>query len=169
MIRVPPCVTSDGLPGMALPSLGWDLGIVVNAYAQTVDKAIAEIPGGCRGRLTLAAVTHKTVGSQAALAEQIAVDPSILVRLLDDLEEAGLVARRTDPADRRNTRVIPTREGRERYAAVETKLRRAEDQLLHGLTGAEQRIFRELLARLATRANPAQPANGSREPPDVRP
>jgi MarR family transcriptional regulator for hemolysin len=168
-MRMPHSVTSDALRRRARRSLGWDLGTVVNAYAQATDKVIAEIPGGSRGHLILAAVTHQTVGSQAALAEQIAVDPSILVRLLDDLEEAGLVARCTDPADRRNTRVVPTSQGRERYAALETKLRRAEDQILHGLTSAEQSIFRKLLARLATRANAAQPANCSRESPDVGP
>jgi DNA-binding MarR family transcriptional regulator len=143
--------------------------MVVNAYAQAADKVIAEIPGGSRGHLILAAVTHQTIGSQAALAEQIAVDPSILVHLLDDLEDAGLVARCTDPADRRNTRVVPTSQGREQYAAAETTLRRAEDQILHGLTGAEQGIFRKLLAQLAARANAAKPANGFRESSHVGP
>lgn len=85
----PHSLTSDGLPRRAPPSLSWDLGMVVNAYAQAAEKIIAEIPGGFRGHQILATVTQKTVGSQAALAEQIAVDRSILVRPLDALEKPG--------------------------------------------------------------------------------
>ena len=137
-----------------LPSLGTDLRVVFRTYARAAGDVIAEIPAGPRGHQILAAVTHKAVGSQVALAEQIGVDPSVLVHVLDDLEQAGLVERRADPADRRNRRVVPTRKGRELTASVDLRLRRAEDQLLYGLTGAEQRTFRELLARLADGAGP---------------
>jgi DNA-binding MarR family transcriptional regulator len=155
----PPVYAVSSLSGHSttrrnLPSLGSDLRVVFRTYAQAADEVIAEIPAGPRGHKILAAVTHETVGSQVALAEQIGIDPSVLVHVVDDLEEAGLVRRRPDPADRRNRRVVPTLKAHELTASVESRLRRAEDQLLCGLTGAEQSVFRALLARLADDASP---------------
>lgn len=145
-------VSSHSLPPREPSSLGIDLGSVFYSYAQLADAVIAEVPAGARGHKILDAVTHKTVGSQAALAEQIGVDPSLLVHMLDRLEQAGLVKRCPDPEDRRNRRVVPTGKGRELKASIESRLRAAEDQLLRGLTAADQIVFRELLARLAKRA-----------------
>lgn len=46
--------------------------------------------------------------SQAHLAHQLQIEPIALVRLLDRLEEAGLVERRLDPRDRRVWRLYLT-------------------------------------------------------------
>jgi DNA-binding MarR family transcriptional regulator len=144
-------VSSHGLPQREPPSLGIDLGSVFRTYTQLADEVVAEVPAGARGHKILDAVTHKTVGSQAALAEQIGVDPSLLVHILDGLEQAGLVKRWPDPEDRRNRRVVPTGKGCELKASIESRLRAAEDQLLRGLPATEQIVFRKLLARLAKR------------------
>ena len=133
-------------------SLGFDLGVVFRSYTQAADQAVADIPAGPRGHQTLVAVMYTTIGSQAALAEQIGVDPSTMVHILDELEKAGFIERCPDPTDRRNRRVVPTEKGRELGASIESRLRRAEDRLLRGFTQAEQSVFRELLARLAERA-----------------
>ena len=167
-VTPPPVHAVSGLSGHSptpqdAPSLGSDLRVVFRAYAQAADEVFADIPAGPRGYKILTAVTHSTVGSQVALAEQIGVDPSVLVHVLDDLEEAGLVKRRLDPADRRYRRVVSTRSGRELTASVELSLRRAEDQLLCGLPRAEQRVFRALLARLAEGAGPRAAAGGPTE------
>jgi DNA-binding MarR family transcriptional regulator len=150
-------LTGLGLPRRDSPSLGFDLAVVFRSHAQAANEIVAEIPDGVRGYQILATVTRTTIGSQAALAEQIGVDQSTLVHLLDDLGEAGLVTRCPDPADRRNRLVVPTEKGRGLYASIETRLRRAEEQLLCGLTIREQSVFRELLARLAACANDRDP------------
>jgi DNA-binding MarR family transcriptional regulator len=150
-------LTSLGLPRRDPPSLGFDLGVVCRSYAQSADEIIAEIPAGARGYQILATVTRTTIGSQAALAERIGVDPSTVVHLLDDLGEAGLVGRCPDPADRRNRLVVPTEKGRELNASIKTRLRRTEDQLLRGLALSEQSAFRDLLARLAACADDMGP------------
>jgi DNA-binding MarR family transcriptional regulator len=51
--------------------------------------------------------------SQHALAERLGVPPSRMVAVVDRLEEAGLVERRPDPADRRIRAVHLTEKGRE--------------------------------------------------------
>jgi DNA-binding MarR family transcriptional regulator len=49
----------------------------------------------------LAALTRQEGVQQGALAELLEVEPITLCRMIDRLEEAGLVERRRDPADRR--------------------------------------------------------------------
>ncbi|QEL22680.1 MarR family transcriptional regulator [Bosea sp. F3-2] len=50
--------------------------------------------------------------NQAALAEQMDLQPISLARLLDRLQGQNLIERREDPADRRAYRLYLTREGR---------------------------------------------------------
>src|SRR3954468_18570115 len=46
-------------------------------------------------------LTDKGAMGQQALVEELRVDPSVLVAILNDLENGGLAERRRDPADRR--------------------------------------------------------------------
>nr|MBA3906797.1 winged helix DNA-binding protein [Pseudonocardiales bacterium] len=87
-----------------------------------------------------------------ALAQQLGVDRTVMTYLLDELEGAGLVERRPDPADRRARRITLTADGRRRLCALERSLRAAEEQLLEPLDAEERCILRALLLRVATRA-----------------
>jgi DNA-binding MarR family transcriptional regulator len=78
--------------------------------------------------------------------------------LLDELEGAGLVARRPDPADRRARQVLLTDAGCARLCDLERRLRDAEDQLLAPLEPAERDVLRALLQRLAVGADGAPSA-----------
>ena len=138
--------------------LGFNLGVVLRAYTRAANVVVEEIPGGARGFQVLAAATHETVRGQGGLAEQLGVDRSVMVYLLDDLEAAGLVERRPDPADRRNRRIVATAKGRRVCASIEKRLCSAEDHVLYGLSDEEQETFRTLLYRMASRANEADPA-----------
>jgi DNA-binding MarR family transcriptional regulator len=64
-------------------------------------EAVAEVPGGPRGYLVLASLGRGEPSTQVALAQHLGVDRTMMTYLLDDLEDAGLVQRRPDPADRR--------------------------------------------------------------------
>ena len=58
---------------------------------------------------------------QTTLADALGVEGPSLVRLLDQLCEAGLVTRREDPTDRRAKVLHLTEEGRARAAAIEAR------------------------------------------------
>ena len=83
--------------------------------------------------------------------------------LLDDLEAAGLVERRPDPADRRARRVAPTPDGLALLREVKATLRDVEDGLLAPLDDEERVVLRGLLRRLATNVAPANPCEIARE------
>lgn len=141
--------------------LGWALGAVFRAYVKSAEAAVADLPGGPRGYQVLAAAARDLPGSQLALAHQLGIDRTVMTYLLDDLERAGLVERRPDPADRRARRVTATERGRERAEQLERELRRCEDHVLAPLPAADREQFRGLLQRLATAADREHPVGNA--------
>jgi DNA-binding MarR family transcriptional regulator len=125
-------------------------------------EAVAEVPGGPRGYLVLASLGRGEPSTQVALAQHLGVDRTMMTYLLDDLEDAGLVQRRPDPADRRARRVTLTDTGATRLAELMCGLHRAEDTLLESLTSEERTQLRDLLGRLATAMAPVNPCPGGR-------
>src|SRR6202035_5417513 len=139
--------------------LGWGLGTVFRAYVAAAHAAVADLPGGPRGYQVLSAAAQGVVGSQLSLAQHLGVDRTVMTYLLDDLESAGLIERRPDPADRRARRIAATPCGRTCLTHLDERLRAAEEQLLSGLdTGQDRQVFRALLRRLALHASAGEPA-----------
>ena len=93
--------------------------------------------------------------SQRDLAEVLALDPSQVVALVDDLDRAGLVERRPSPSDRRTKLVVPTERGRAvaAHATARADARLAEQ--LGRLSADEQATLRSLLARVVNLDAPA--------------
>jgi DNA-binding MarR family transcriptional regulator len=137
--------------------LGWGLGVVFRAYVTAAHAAVAELPGGPRGYQVLAAAAQSAVGSQLALAQHLGIDRTVMTYLLDDLEAAGLIERRPDPADRRARRVVATKQGTELLVALDCRLRAAEEHLLDPLDDGGRRSFRSQVRLLATRVNALDP------------
>jgi DNA-binding MarR family transcriptional regulator len=138
--------------------LGWALGVVFRSYVKAASAAFADVPGGPRGYQVLATATRADPGSQLELAQHLGVDRTVMTYLLDDLERAGLIERRPDPADRRARRIVATGSGAALLGELETRLRAAEDGVLAGLPQADQRALRGLLSRAAEHACAADPA-----------
>ncbi|MEU4405406.1 MarR family transcriptional regulator [Streptosporangium sp. NPDC023963] len=79
------------------------------------------------------------------LAERLRIVPRSVTPVVDALEEAGLVRREVDPANRRSTLLVVTGEGRERYERVREARRRVAEELFSVLTPEQQDRLRELL------------------------
>jgi DNA-binding MarR family transcriptional regulator len=146
-------VHSDRLTG----DLGWALAVMFRAYVKTADEIAAGVPGGQRGYQVLSAVARDEPGSQAALAQRLGIDRTVMTYLLDDLESARLVERQADPADRRSRRVVATGHGRRVLAGLDERFAEAERHLLSALPSADQAQLRRLLRELAIRANASGP------------
>jgi DNA-binding MarR family transcriptional regulator len=138
--------------------LGWALGRVARAHLRTAQDVVSGLPGGLRGYQVLAGLAEGPPRTQLALARTLGVDRTVMTYLLDELEGAGLVARRPDPADRRARHVLLTEAGRARLCDLERRLRDAEDHLLAPLEPAERDVLRTLLQRLAVRSDGAASA-----------
>jgi DNA-binding MarR family transcriptional regulator len=139
--------------------LGFTLGVVFRAYITAANAVVCDIPGGPRGyQILVAAIQHQADG-QGALAQRLGVDRTVMTYLIDDLEEAGLVERRADPLDRRSRHIVATDQGQQLWADTEQRLQEVEDHVLGALSSAERATFRELLQRLAARANALDPVD----------
>ncbi|MEW2429142.1 MarR family winged helix-turn-helix transcriptional regulator [Micromonospora sp. NPDC047644] len=81
------------------------------------------------------------------LAGQLGCDRSNVTVLVDKLEQAGLVERRTDPADRRQKTLLVTEEGRVVRARVIEVM--SDSRLLSGLSDGELRTLRDLVWKVS--------------------
>jgi DNA-binding MarR family transcriptional regulator len=86
--------------------------------------------------------------SQTALGEAMGLDPSLVVALLNPLEERGLVTRTRSTADRRRHSVSLTEAGGALLAAAAAAQRDAEDELFAALTDDERDRLTEILRRM---------------------
>ncbi|CAN5526905.1 transcriptional regulator SlyA [soil metagenome] len=89
------------------------------------------------------------------LADTLGMVPRSATSVVDDLVEQGLVARGTDPADRRAVAVEPTPAGRALLARLVEQRRSAAGQVLSALTVDELETVQHLLAKAL--ADPDEP------------
>jgi DNA-binding MarR family transcriptional regulator len=87
--------------------------------------------------------------TQAAIADTLGLNKSLLVGFLDELEDEGLIERRRDPNDRRRQMVKATAKGRRRLAEHRELARRLEREMLEPLTAEERATLQALLLRVA--------------------
>jgi DNA-binding MarR family transcriptional regulator len=125
--------------------------VLITRLARTMrrrfDKAVE--PLGLRAR-HLVALTHlKDCGPspQQALIEALGLDASNLVALLNELEDADLIVRRRDRADRRRGIIEISPEGERVLATVDRALEAVDDEILAALSSDERATLNDLLAR----------------------
>lgn len=86
--------------------------------------------------------------SQQALADRLLVTKGNVCSLLDRMERAGYVERRTDPDDRRSNQLYITEHGKEVFSYAAPPLEAELARQFEALTGDEVETLMRLLARL---------------------
>jgi DNA-binding MarR family transcriptional regulator len=100
------------------------------------------------GYSVLTALDDTPVRTQAALAEAIGADKSRIIGTLDELQQAGLIERTPDPADRRVRLLSITPQGRKVRRAVRKEIQAQEEQVLTTLAPADRKTFVRILQEL---------------------
>ncbi|HEY2201626.1 MAG TPA: MarR family transcriptional regulator [Solirubrobacteraceae bacterium] len=94
---------------------------------------------------------------QQQLSSDMGIDPSAMVKLIDELESAGLAERRRRPADRRAWEVAITPKGRRTLEHARRLVTQVEDEMLSALGAADRRQLLTLLRRALVSAPPQPP------------
>lgn len=138
----------ESLEGASV-DFGQALASLMRTYMQSARAAVEDLPGGPRGYQVMSIAAVDACSNQAAVAEALGLDRTVMTYLVDDLEKAGLAERRPDPADRRARQVVLTAKGRKSYDNAADKIARVEREVLGGLSDDEVALFRKLLDRAA--------------------
>ncbi len=88
--------------------------------------------------------------NQGGLADLVEVEPITLCRMVDRLQEAGLVERRADPADRRAWRLHLTDKARALLEEMRPMAFSLFDDAMTGLDPAERSDLFRMLERIRT-------------------
>jgi len=107
-----------------------------------------------RHLMALSYVRDHNGGPQQELAEALCMDANNVVLLLNELEQAGYVARRRDPDDRRRHRVELTKAGAKALDNAEHAQETIEDDVLQALDPDERATLWRLLTRALRGAEP---------------
>lgn len=86
--------------------------------------------------------------NQSELARKLGIERSGMVKLIDDLEKEGLIARVAVPGDRRSYALVPTADGQVKLARYRQAVRQHEAALLAKFTASDKDKLLELLQRL---------------------
>jgi len=106
-----------------------------------------------RHGFTLSHLCENGPTSQQSLLEVLDVDPSVLVAILNDLENAGLAERKRDPEDRRRHIVEMSEQGHTALTAMEGTIDTIERELLADLSPTDADQLRSLLSKVRSSDN----------------
>lgn len=100
---------------------------------------------------------------QQQLSSDMAIDPSAMVKMINELENAGLAERRRRPNDRRAWEVVITPTGRRALERARQLVAQVEDEVLGGLTQPDRGQLLKLLRQALSSAPPQPPWTSDEE------
>lgn len=138
------------------------IGVLVSDVTRLLRRrfdARARVVGVSRAQWQVLIALARAEGvNQAGLAERLDVETITVGRMVDRLEEAGLVERRADPADRRAWRLFLTPRAHPILAELQAVALEVRAEMLAGFSPAEESAIQGLLQRLrANLTDGAQP------------
>ncbi len=117
-------------------------GVIANIASADLDMAGFDV------LLTLRRNGREQALSPSALAKDMLLSTSAMTNRLDRLEKRGLIARRTDPDDRRGLQIVLTDAGFALVDGLVVSHVEAEERMLAALSQAERAMLRELLGKI---------------------
>ncbi|MCY7339036.1 MAG: MarR family transcriptional regulator [Sphingomonas bacterium] len=131
-----------------MKELAWELAETSHALRRFYDRRAAEL-GVTRAQWRVIAILGHNPGmKQVELADRLDVEPISACRIIDRLEEAGLVERQRDPADRRAWRLSLTATAEPLRERLSDLAEQMSGEAFVGLGGDQIETMRGMLARI---------------------
>lgn len=130
-------------------TLGRQTGLLYNLLSRRLNALLAEAGTGITvDQFRLLTMLWKEDGiTQQQLAAQLGRDRASVTRMVDILEDQGVIARISDKHDRRINLLCLTKKGRELEPAAAACARKALDDMTRNFSEAEEAAFSQLLQR----------------------
>jgi len=129
-------------------TIGMMMAQVSRLIRRSFDERAREI-GVTRPQWQVLSVLGRSPGiNQGSLAEILEVEPITAGRMIDRLQEAGLVERRADPADRRAWLLHLTDRGEDLRRRIRPLAAEALDEALEGISARDRAHLVETLQRM---------------------
>lgn len=141
-----------------------NIGMMLTDAARLMRRSFdarARSVGATRPQWQVLTVLRRYEGiNQGGLAEILDVEPITVCRMVDRLQEAGLVERRPDPADRRSWRLYTTSKAHILVDQLRPLADSMFEQALEGISAAERTKLIELLDQIRQNLTrrPTEPA-----------
>jgi DNA-binding MarR family transcriptional regulator len=127
---------------------------VAVASRRAIAERLAERPGLTLWQYAaLAELGDHGPAAQNGLAAGLGMDPSDMVRLMDELIAQRLVGRERDPEDRRRYRITLTAKGRKALTTAGKVIREVERATLQPLSAAERATLHALVTKIRSVKN----------------
>lgn len=137
-------------------TLGFVIGDVSRLLRRAFDERARAI-GVTRPQWKMLTTLSRHEGAnQGRLADLLDVEAITLCRMVDRLEEAGLVERRPDPTDRRAWRIYLTEKARPIISELRSLADGLIEEALTGLTGPDRDALGAMLERIRANLNDAE-------------
>lgn len=142
-----------------MEQLAWEIGETAHALRRAFDRKAAAL-GVTRAQWRVLAHLGRQPGQrQVELADRMDIEPITLCRIVDRLDEAELVERRRDPADRRAWQLFLTPAAEPLLERLHGLAHQLSEEAFAGLESEQLDAARVLLARV--RNNLSIAAKGS--------
>jgi MarR family transcriptional regulator, organic hydroperoxide resistance regulator len=130
--------------------IGFQVLQVHKAHRQLAEAALNKLGVHTGQEMILLQLWIEEGIPQSQLAASMEVEPPTATKMLQRMERAGLIERRTDPTDARVSRVYLTERGRALEQPVLDVWKQLETQTVAGLSLTEQALLQRLLMQVLT-------------------
>jgi DNA-binding MarR family transcriptional regulator len=133
-------------------AIGALIGRTRKAMIQKIDAELAPLEVSAAQWMIVLLVGEDGAGSAAELCDLLGYDPGAMTRLLDRLEEKGVVRRVRDRGDRRTVRLELTASGKALYPKILAAMVDVFNRLLRGFSRSEVGELEGYLKRMLANA-----------------
>ena len=118
------------------------------AVMDALDAELAPFDISAAQMMVLGTIATGEADSATGLCKGISYDPGAMTRMIDRLEQKGLLRRTPRPDDRRTQSLELTPEGKALYPKLAAAKEAVQARFLRGFSEDEQRMFEGLLNRM---------------------
>lgn len=141
-----------------MKELAWEMAETSRMIRRLFDRRASGMGVTSAQWRALAWLGHEPGLKQVELAERLDIEPITACRIVDRLEEAGLVERQRDPEDRRAWRLVLTEKSLPIFERLRLLAEEMAADVFAGFELPELELMRAKLARIRENVNRAEDA-----------